>query len=284
MSQYIVDVTTENFQQTLLDASFTQPVLVFFYVNGHEPCDSLAPVLSQLATDYQGGFVLAKVDCDAQQMLAAQFQIQAVPTLYLLKEGRPIDGVAGPQTQASVQQLLDKHLPAPQDPDFEEGLALLEAGKAAEAIAKLTQAMANARDPHPVKLALIHAYLQENRLDEAEALLGTIAMKDQDADYKGLLSELQLKKDAADTPEIRALADALAQAPEDDSLRLKLAVQLHAAGRNEEALDSLMTVLKKDLNFQNGEAKKTCLDILAALGQGNALAAKYRRQLFSLLY
>ncbi|WP_115718579.1 thioredoxin family protein [Gallaecimonas mangrovi] len=284
MSQYIVDVTSENFQQVILEASSHQPVLVFFYVQGHEPCDSLSPALADLANEYQGGFTLAKVDCNAEQMLAAQFQIQAVPTLYLVRDGRPVDGLAGPQTKDAVAQMLDKHVEAPLDPDFEAGLALLEAGNTAEAIAKLSQAMQTAQDPHPVKLALIHAYLQENRLDEAEQLLGTIAMKDQDADYKGLLSELQLKKDAADTPEIRSLTDALAENPDDNALRLKLAVQLHAAGRNEEALDSLMTILRTDLNFQDGEAKKTCLDILSALGQGNALAAKYRRQLFSLLY
>ncbi|EKE78024.1 tetratricopeptide repeat protein [Gallaecimonas xiamenensis] len=284
MSQYIVDVTTENFQQQLLEASLSQPVLAAFYVKGHAPCDQLLTTLESLAGQYQGRFVLAKIDCDAQSMLAAQFQIQSVPTLYLIDQGRPVDGLAGPQTAESVSALLDKHLPEPVDPDLEAGLALFDQEQYGEAITKLTLAAQNAADPHPVNIVLAQALIEENRLDEADAKLATIPMAYQDAAFKQAQAELQLKKEAADTPEVRALSEALAQNPEDDGLRLKLAVQLHAAGRNEEALEGLLAILTKDLQFQNGEAKKTCLDILAALGQGNALAAKYRRQLFSLLY
>ncbi|WKE67290.1 tetratricopeptide repeat protein [Gallaecimonas kandeliae] len=284
MSQYSFDATLENVQQQLLEASFAQPILVAFHVKGHGPSEQLLALAENLAGQYQGRFLLAKVDCDAQQMLAAQFQIQSVPTLYLVDQGRPIDGLAGPQTEQSLKALLDKHLPAPVDPDLEAGLAALDAGDSTGAISHLSQAAHNAADPYPVQLALARAYLLAQRLDEAQKLLAGFPLAQQDGDYKALVAELTLKQDAADSPEIRELSQALEAAPEDNGLRLKLAVQLSAAGRHEEALEALLAILRADLGFQNGEAKQTCLDILATLGQGNALAAKYRRQLFSLLY
>src|SRR5690606_6702536 len=122
----------------------------------------LLATLEQLASLYQGRLVLAKIDCDAQQMLAAQFQIQSVPTLYLLDQGRPVDGLAGPQTLDSVSAMLDKHLPPPADPDLEAGLALLDAGDTAAAIPRLNQALQNAAEPHPIAVLLAKALLQEN--------------------------------------------------------------------------------------------------------------------------
>lgn len=89
---------------------------------------------------------------------------------------------------------------------------------------------------------------------------------------------------AADTPEIQQLQQQVADNPEDAALATQLALQLHQVGRNEEALELLFNHLRKDLGAANGDARKTLQEILAALGTGDALASKYRRQLYSLLY
>ncbi|WP_406667648.1 tetratricopeptide repeat protein [Gallaecimonas sp. GXIMD1310] len=284
MSAHTVNVTTQNFQDVLLQGSMSKPVLVEFYLPDHPACNELSQTLAELAQQYQGRFTLARVNCDAEQMLAAQFQIQSVPTVYLLQNGQPVDGFAGPQPKATIEALLAKYLPDPAEEALASAQQLLADGNNSEAIKVLTDALPGAKNVHPLNIALASAYLKEKRLDEAETLLATIPMAEQDSAYKSAIAELELQKDAADTPEIRALTEALAEAPDDNSLKLKLAVQLHAVGRNEEALEALLTILQQDLHFQDGEAKKTCLDILAALGQGNALAATYRRKLFTLLY
>ena len=102
--------------------------------------------------------------------------------------------------------------------------------------------------------------------------------------YQGLVAQIELLKQAADTPEIQQLQQQVEQNPEDAQLASQLALQLHQVGRNEEALALLFSHLQKDLGAGDGQARKMLQEILAALGTGDALAAKYRRQLYSLLY
>ena len=122
------------------------------------------------------------------------------------------------------------------------------------------------------------------QFDEAETLLATITMQDQDAKYKGLMAKLELHKQASESPEIRLLEEKLAADPSDKQVAYELALQYSQVNRQEESLELLIGLLRKDMNFADGNAKKTMMDILAALGQGNAIAALYRRQLYSLLY
>ncbi|WP_341501198.1 tetratricopeptide repeat protein [Gallaecimonas sp. GXIMD4217] len=286
MSNLIQDVNELNAQQLLVDASMEHPVLVQFWAQGSEPCAELSPILEKLVNEYQGRFTLARVDCQTEYGLVQHFRIQTLPTLYLIKDGQPVDGLAGPQTEDSVRALLDKHLPDQAQQDLQAGKAALAEGRHDDALQLLLQAKASPRldGDAALAVALARTYLALERLDDAEALLDAIPLADQDGDYKAAVAELELKKEAADTPAIRELQARLEADPGDDQARLQLALQLHQVGRNEEALASLLALLKKELDFGNGEARKLYQDILTALGQGNALAAQYRRALYSLLY
>ena len=135
-----------------------------------------------------------------------------------------------------------------------------------------------------IGLTLAETQIALNRTEDAETVLATIPLQDRDTRYQGLVAQIELLKQAADTPEIQQLQQQVEQQPENVDLAVQLALQLHQVGRNEEALELLMGHLKKDLAAANGNARKTLMDILAALGTGDALAAKYRRQLYSLLY
>ncbi|RRA31489.1 co-chaperone YbbN, partial [Cronobacter sakazakii] len=128
------------------------------------------------------------------------------------------------------------------------------------------------------------AQIALNRSEDAEAVLKTIPLQDQDTRYQGLVAQIDLLKQAADTPEIQQLQQQVELHPDDAQLASQLALQLHQVGRNEEALELLFDHLKKDLNAADGQARKMLQEILAALGTGDALASKYRRQLYSLLY
>jgi putative thioredoxin len=284
MSQYIVNVTAENFQQIILEGSLKQPVLVDFWADWCGPCKQLTPVLEKLAHEYQGRFLLAKINCDEQQIIATQFGVRSLPTVYLVDKGQPIDGFSGAQPESTIRAFLDQHLPDPIQAEVDEAMTLLTTGDTQGAITKLKSAAQVAKEPHSINVMLAKAYTLDNRLDEAESLLATIPTLYRDADYQSVKAELELKKNAADTPAIRELNEQLNSNPTDNRLRLQLAVQLHAVGRNKEALETLLIILQQDLNFADGEAKKTYMDILSVLGQGNALAAQYRRALFSLLY
>jgi len=284
MQNYIIDLTPDNFQQVLLDESMQRPVVIDFWADWCEPCKALTPLLEKLATEYQGKFLLAKVNCDEQQAIAGQFGIRNMPTVMVVTQGQPVDGFSGVQPEGAIRQMLEKYLPAVWEEFFQDAQALAQDGQLGDALAKLNQALELAEDEPELRLFKADLLLELNRASEAKVLLETILLQDQDSYYQSLIAKLELAQQAQDTPEIRDLEGRLALAPEDLTLRHQLAIQYHAAQRNEEALELLMQILLKDLNFADGAARKSLLDILATLETGNPLASRYRRKLYTLLH
>ncbi len=246
-------------------------------------------MLDKLAAEYAGQFILARVDCDAQQMVASQFGLRSIPAVYLFKDGQPVDGFQGPQPEEVIRELLQRVLPKPEELKATEAAQLMSEGKVQEALPLLKDAwqlMQQSHNPQTsdIALQLAEAQIQLNRSEDAESVLATIPLQDRDSRYQGLIAQIELLKQAADTPEIQQLQQQVAEQPDNVELAVQLALQLHQVGRNEEALELLLGHLKQDLAAANGTARKTLMDILAALGTGDALAAKYRRQLYALLY
>ncbi|GAA3614325.1 co-chaperone YbbN [Gibbsiella greigii] len=283
LTQAVVDINETNLHQTL-DQSMSVPVLFYFWSERSQHCQQLTPVLDKLAAEYAGQFILAKVDCDAEQMIASQFGLRSIPTVYLFKDGQPVDGFQGPQPEEAIRDLLQRFLPKEEDLKLEQATALLAEGQAQEALPLLKDAWQLSNQRSDIGLALAEAQIALNRTEDAEAVLATIPLQDQDTRYQGLVAQIELLKQAADTPEIQQLQQQVQQQPDNVDLAIQLALQLHQVGRNEEALTLLMEHLRKDLAAANGNARKTLMDIMAALGTGDALAAKFRRQLYSLLY
>lgn len=283
LAQAVVDINETNLHQTL-EQSMSIPVLFYFWSEGNQHCRPLTPVLDKLAAEYTGQFVLAKVDCDAEQMIAAQFGLRSIPTVYLFKDGQPIDGFQGPQSEEVIREFLQRFLPKEEDLRLAQAMELLAEDKAAEALPLLKDAWQLSQQRSDIGLTLAETQISLHRSEDAEAVLATIPLQDHNTRYQGLVAQIELLKQAADTPEIQQLQQHVQQQPDNVDLAVQLALQLHQVGRNEEALELLLNHLKKDLAAANGNVRKTLMDILAALGTGNALAAGYRRQLYSLLY
>jgi len=281
--QNIVNITEANLHQTL-EQSMTKPVLFYFWSERSQHCLELTPVLEKLAAQYNGQFILAKLDCDAEQMIASQFGLRAIPTVYLFQQGQPVDGFQGPQPEEAVRALLDKVLPREEELKAQEAMALIEEGKHAEALPLLKDAWQISGQNSEIGLLLAQTQIALQRSEDAEAVLKTIPLQDQDTRYQGLMAQIDLLRQAADTPEIQQLQQQVAQNPQDAQLAAQLALQLHQVGRNEEALELLWSHLKSDLGAGDGQVRKMLQEILAALGTGDQLASKYRRQLYSLLY
>lgn len=279
----ILEIDESNLQSTL-EMSMQQPVLFYFWSERSQHCQQLTPIIDRLAQEYAGQFVLARVDCDSQQQVAAQFGLRSIPTVYLFKDGQPLDGFQGPQPEEVIRELLQRALPDPAELKLNQACELMEQEQYAEALVLLKDAWQLSNQSSEVGLVLAEDYLQLNRIDEAEAVLNQFPLQDKDTRYQSLLAQIELLRQAADTPEIQQLQQQVQAAPQDVGLAVQLALQLHQVGRNEEALELLIGHLKRDLGAANGDARKTLMDILAALGTGDALAAKYRRQLYSLLY
>ena len=283
-ANHIVDIDESNAQTLLIEESLKRPVVVDFWADWCGPCKQLMPILEKLAAEYQGTFLLAKVNADEQQMLSQQLGVRSLPTVMVIKDGQPVDGFSGAQPESAVREMLDKHVPSPLADALTEAEQLLAEGDIPGALALYRGAWEDSGQKPEFTMAYAGALIVANRLDEAEALLKDIKMVDQDARYEQLMAQIELQRQAARSPEVEALEADLAGDEQNHEVRIKLAVQLSSHGQYREALEHLLVVLRADRDWGNGEAKRVYLDMIATIGKGDPLAAEYQRKLFSLLH
>ncbi len=281
-SANIVDITVENFQQIVLQESQHKLVMIDFWADWCEPCKDLLPILEKLAAEYQQHLILAKVDCEAQQEVAGQFGIRSLPTVMLVKDGQPVDGFAGVQPEAQIREMLGKYLPNPEDDALQQAAQLAQAGDYQAAFPLAKQALDINAENIDARYLYIDCLIETGSVNQAKEMLQQIRMVDQDQRYQALTGKVELAEQAADSPEIRQLQEKVEANPDDLQAKVDLAVQLQQAHRVDEALSLLFAVLVNDLSF--GDARKTMLDMINALPDGEPLKSTYRRKVYGLLY
>jgi len=275
-------ITLENFQQVVLEESKARLVLVDFWAQQLPESVELRDKLASLLANHSDTILFATVDCETQGQIAQQFGIQGLPTAILVREGQPLDGLSGPQTDEAIEQFLAKYLPKEQDLLLNQATALLAENKANDAFKYIEQAYQLDSERADIKLVLADVYLQTGKVSEADAILQTIKMVDQDSYYQSLLSKLELASQAADSPEIQALEQQLQDTPESIDVRHQLAAQYSQVNRQQDALEILFYLVQKD--GSDTTSKDLLLDVMKSLPDGDALANKYRRKLYTLMY
>ena len=280
---FLVELNEQNLTETL-QRSVETPLVINFYAPSHKESADFATVLQRVAEQHQGQFILGLVNCETEQMIAAQFRIQALPTTYLFKEAQAIDAFPGTLDETSLLQRLSAILPKEEDLKFQKALDFLQVEDYNSALPLLKEAW-ELSDKKNSDVALLYAetYIAMKKTEPAADILAQIPIQDRDSRWHGLQAQIELLIKAADTPEIQQLQADYAKNPTPE-IALKLAVQLHQANRNEEALDLLFSILKQDLSAGNGEVKQQFLSILSAIGNADPITNKYRRLLYSLLY
>ena len=284
MNDFIVNVDETNAAQLLIDESHKRPVVVDFWADWCEPCKVLMPLLEKIATEYQGAFLLAKVNADEQGAIAQQFGVRSLPTVMVIQDGQPVDGFAGAQPENQVREMLGKYLPKPWDGLLQLAQEAMAEGDYPRALTPLRQAWEDSGRLYEITVAYAHALIESLRLDEAQAVLDGVRMVDQDATYEQLVAQLEIKREAVKSPEIEALEQQLAADPDNLDIRHQLAVQFTNAGQFKDAMEHLISILRQDREHGDGATKKTLLDTIASLGKGDPLVAEYQRKLYSLLY
>jgi len=284
VSDFIVNIDESNAARLLIEESHNRPVVVDFWAHWCEPCKVLMPLLEKIANEYQGAFLLAKVNADEQQMIAQQFGVRSLPTVMVIQNGQPVDGFSGAQPEAQVREMLEKYLPKPWDGLLQLAQEAIEQENFAQALTPLRQAWEESGKLYEITVVYVHALIECLRLDEAEAILNDIRMADQDTTYEQLCAQLEIKLEAAKSPEIEALERQLVANPDDLDVQYQLAVQYTDAGQFKNAMENFVAILCRDLEHGDGATKKLLLDTIASLGKGDPLAALYQRRLYSLLH
>lgn len=282
MSKFVIELNEQNLTEILQQSQQT-PLAIVFYAPSHETSVKFTALLERYAEQYQGQFLLAKVNCETEQNIAMQFRIQALPSTYLFKEAQAVDAFQGDLPEDQLKQRLSLILPKEEEIKFNLALDYLQANDYNAALPLLKEAW-ELSDKKNSDIALLYAetYIALKKTEPAADILAKVPLQDRDSRWHGLQAQIELLIKAADTPEIQQLQVDYDKNPSPE-IALKLAVQLHQANRNEEALNLLFGLLKQDLSVQNGEVKQQFLSILSALGN-DPLTNKYRRLLYSLLY
>jgi len=284
VSDFIVNIDETNAAQLLIEESNNRPVVVDFWADWCEPCKVLTPLLESIATEYQGAFLLAKVNADEQPKITQQFGVRSLPTVMVIQNGQPVDGFTGAQSEAQVREMLAKYLPKPWDGLLQLAQEALEQDDFASALTPLRQAWDESGKLYEITVTYVHALIECIRLDEADAILEEVRLADRDTEYEQLVAQLKIKREAAKSPEIEALEQQLDADPDNLDVRCQLAVQYTSSGQYKEAMEHLIGVLMINKEHADGATRKTLLDTIASLGKGDPLAAEYQRKLYSMLY
>ncbi|HEX7888834.1 MAG TPA: thioredoxin [Ramlibacter sp.] len=292
----MIDVTIDNFEQEVIAASMDQPVLVDFWAPWCGPCKALGPILEKLEVDYAGAFKLVKINSDDEQQLAGAFGIRSIPTVILLKEGRPVDGFTGALPEGKVREFLDKHVQALDGEPEEAEVPPVEEPGAADPQAQLEKLQhAVATDPanDDARFDYVKALLLGGRLDDARRAFEPVASKTGLSRRIDALSRwldaLSFQGNAAEL-ETKIVANKRDFQARFDKARLLIGKQQWTA-----AMDELLEILMRDKAWSEDLARKTYIAILeiiepprpkVAEGQippDDPTVATYRRRLSSVV-
>jgi len=280
---HVIDVTTDAFETQVLQQSLQVPVLVDFWAEWCGPCKTLGPILEKLAGEYNGAFVLAKVDVDKEQQLAGAFQIRSIPTVMLLKGGQLVDGFPGALPEAQLREFLTHHGIAPAAPADETPVEAAAPVDPHAEVLRLRKAVEADPDKAELRLDLALALLAVGHAQEAEQLLdglpANLAHDDRAVQARarlGFAAQLQ------DAPPPEVLEAAVASNPGDLRARYLLGVHRLVGGQSEAGLEQFIEMLQRDRGFEDGLPKKALIDAFRIV-EDEDLVGRYRRRMSSLL-
>ena len=267
----IVEVSMNNFMESVIEKSRQVPVLVDFWAPWCGPCKTLTPVLENLAAEYSGAFQLAKINIDQEQELAAQFSVRSVPTVFLVKGGAVADGFMGAQPKNVIQQLLTKHgIQANQKPSDPID-AMVSMGRIDQAIAALKKENTDAS-----RLRLAQLYLRLQDFDKAQATLDEITEGKNKPEFKSTAAALEFIRMAQNSEPEYELRKRIEINHRDWDAHYKLAAINLTNGNPEVALQSLLQIVKQDRNYNDDAGRLGLIKAFDMLGQGHELVPKYR--------
>jgi putative thioredoxin len=279
----VFDANERDFERTVLERSKEVPVVVDFWAPWCGPCRTLGPLLERLVAEQKGKVVLAKVNVDENQRLAAAFSVQSIPLVLGLRDGKIAAEFLGALPESGVRDFLARLLPSEADTTVEAGEQLLAGGRTAEAEATFRRALE--LDPRNDRAVLGLARVLSERREDQDALdlLERVAPGTelrQEADR--LAAAIRIRQSG--TFDEQALRARIERDAKDLEARFELAQGLAGGGRYDEALREYLEIVRRDRSFRDDGARKAMLDVFDLLGSGDEMVDRYRSELAKVLF
>jgi putative thioredoxin len=283
-SPWVIDVAEADFEREVLERSRQLPVVVDFWAPWCGPCRALGPVLQQLVEQRGGEVVLAKINTDEAPNLAALYRVQSIPLVIAFRDGRPVDEFVGVLSEPQLVAFLDRLAPSEAEQLIKQA-AVLENAKPEEAEKLYRQALAADRTQDAARLGLARVLMARGKDDEASELLAEAgAVGEIGAEAERLTGILSLKQLARSFGDEASAGQRVAADPKNPTARYELGVVLAAAGKYEEALQTLLSAAERDPKLASTKVREAMVQIFNVIGQRSALADDYRSRLTTLLY
>lgn len=287
----VKDTTTAGFAKDVIEASRTSLILVDFWAAWCGPCKQLAPILEKVVRSYGGRVKLVKLDTDAHPAIAAQLRIQSLPTVYAFRDGRPLDGFAGLQSETALKQFIDRLIgdDAASAPSSDDIIAAankaLEDGDVQTAAETFSALLEEDQTNHLAIVGLARCYLKTGDTERAHQMLAILPPdKEGTSPVKALRAALELASKAGNSEETAQLESKVLENPADHQARFDLALAMAASGYKSEALEHLVEIVRRDRKWNDEAARKQIVQLFEIWGPNDQFTIEGRRRLASILF
>lgn len=289
----IKDVGQNDFAKEVIEASMKAPVIVDFWAPWCGPCKQLGPALEKAVTEARGAVSLVKVNVDENQQLAGQLRISSIPTVYAFYQGQPVDGFQGAQPESEIKAFVKRLAeqagasagPSPVQQALEQASELLEEGATGQAEMLFSQVLQHEPANAKALAGLVGCQLAKGDVEAARSFIDSL---DQDTlktvEMASVLAQLELAEKAAEAGPVNDLQAKLGENENDHQTRFDLAIALQAVGRDEEAGEHMLEIIRRERSWNDDAARKQLLSFFEAWGQTDPRTIETRRRLSALLF